>query len=107
MEYAHPKLNQPVTAIGGEYVLVKEERLPFRGREVLYLMGHVVFNTSCCGIGGYGYALVPGFVLEWKVYADGQGRPVSRVEPIRDEAARREVAQAIRRREPVHQVEFL
>lgn len=106
MEYSHPRLNEPVTAIGGHYVLVKEERLPFRGREVLYLVGYAVIDTSCCGIGGYGYALVPGFVVEWKARTDDQGRPVSRIEPIRDEAVRHEVARLIRQREPVHQVTF-
>jgi len=105
-EYTHPKLNQPVTAIGGHYVLVKEERLPFRGREVLYLVGYAVFDTSCCGVGGCGYALVPGFVVEWKSRTGEDGRPVSRVEPIRDEAVQREIRRLIQQRETVHQVRF-
>jgi len=106
VEYVHPRLNRPVTAIGGHYVFVKEERLPFRGREVLYLVGHAVFDTSCCGVGGYGYALVPGFVVEWKGRTNEDGLPVSRVEPIHDEAIQREIEQLIRRREGVHQVRF-
>ena len=106
MEYTHPRLNEPVTAIGGHYVFVKEERLPLRGREVFYLVGYALFDTSCCGVGGCGYALVPGFVVEWKIRTGEDGRPVSRVEPVRDEATRREVERLIREREPVHQVTF-
>ncbi len=106
MEFPHPKLNQPITAIGGHYVFVKEERLPFRGREVLYLVGYAVVDTSCCGLGGYGYAVVPGFLVAWKDRTDEQGRPVSRVEPIRDEPTRREIRQRIQQREGVHQVTF-
>lgn len=106
VEYVHPMLDEPVTAIGGHYVLVKEERLPFRGREVLYLVGYAAFDTSCCGIGGCGYALVPGFVVEWKSRTSEDGRPISRVEPIRDWQVRREIGLAIRAREGIGQVIF-
>ena len=51
-KYVHQPLNQEVTAIGGHYLLVKEVRLPFEGREVLYLVGHAAFDTICCGPGG-------------------------------------------------------
>jgi hypothetical protein len=106
-EYAHQELNQEVTAIGGHYVLVKEVRLPFQGREVLYLIGHAAFDTTCCGVGGCAYALVPGSVLGWKVATNQDGRPVSRVEPIRDEAVRKEISRLIDERETVQQVRFL
>ena len=79
--------------------------LPFRGREVLYLVGCAVVDTSCCGAGGCAYALVPGFILEWKSQTDGDGLAVSQVEPIRDEVTQREVRRLIEEREPVlHQV---
>ncbi|MCX7855094.1 MAG: hypothetical protein N2556_03810 [Anaerolineae bacterium] len=106
-EFTHPELNREVTAIGGHYVWVKEDRLPFEGREVLYLVGYVVLDTTCCGVGGFACALVPGFVAEWKSGVSPEGRPVSRVEQVRDEAVRWKVAQLIRQQERVHQVEFL
>jgi hypothetical protein len=96
-------LNQEVTAIGGHYRLVKEVRLPFRGREVLYLVGHALFDTACCGLGGCAYALVPGFILEWKSKTNEDGLPVSQVEPIRDEAVQEEVRRLIEKQEMVHQ----
>jgi hypothetical protein len=104
--YVHQELNQEITAIGGHYALTKEVRLPFRGREVLYLVGCAVVDTSCCGAGGCAYALVPGFILEWKSQTDGDGLAVSRVEPIRDEAIQREIGRLIEKAEPVHQVTF-
>lgn len=107
VEYTHPRLNEPVRAIGGEYVLVKEERLPFRGREVLYLVGYAVLDTACCGVGGCGYALVPGFVVEWKSGLSPDGRPVSKVERIQDEALQAEIRRRILEVETVHQVRFL
>lgn len=105
--FTHPELNCEVTAIGGHYVWVKEDRLPFDGREVLYLVGYAVLDTTCCGVGGFAWALVPGFVVEWKSGLSPEGRPVSRVERIRDEAIRAEIRRRIRDSERVHQVNFL
>jgi len=105
-EYIHQELNQEVTAIGGHYVLAKEVHLPFRGREVLYLVGYAAFDTTCCGAGGCAYALVPGVILDWKGKTSKDGSPVSRVEPIRDQAVQEEVRRLIEQREMVHQVRF-
>lgn len=106
-EYVHQELNQEVTAIGGWYVLAKEERLPFQGREVLYLVGHAAFDTACCGTGGCVYALVPGFILHWKKERNGDGLAVSLVEPIRDGGVQEQVRRLIEMDEGVHQASFL
>jgi hypothetical protein len=106
-EYVHQELNQEVTAIGGHYVLVKEARLSFRGREVLYLVGHAAFDTTCCGAGGCAYALVPGFVLDWKIGTDEAGLAVSQVEPIHDTDTQQALWRLIQKQEVVHQVRFL
>ncbi len=104
--FVHPDLEAEVAAIGGRYALFKEARLPFEGREVLYLVGYGLFDTACCGLGGCGYALVPGFVVEWKSRRTADGQPVSLVEPVTDEAVRRRVARLIREREAVQEVRF-
>ena len=106
-EYIHQPLNQQVTAIGGHYVLTKEARLPFQGREVLYLVGHAAFDTTCCGTGGVAYALVPGFILDWKGKRNGDGLAISQVEPIRDNGVQEKVRQLIEKEEMVQQVRFL
>jgi hypothetical protein len=106
-EHIHQPLDEEVTAIGGSYRLVKEERLEHGGRQVLYIVGHGVFDTTCCGAGGCAYALVPGNVIDWKTTANLDGLPISNVEPIDDESARREIAHLIRSRETVQDVRFL
>ncbi len=106
MEYVHRVLNQEVTAIGGRYVLVKETRLPFQGREVLYLVGHAAF-TTCCGAGGCAYALVPGFIVSWKGATNPDGLDVSQVEPIYDPDTQAQVRRWIGEHELVQQVRFL
>jgi hypothetical protein len=105
-EYVHQKLNQEVDAIGGRYILLKEVRLPFHGREVLYVVGGAIVDTSCCGVGGCAYVLVPGFVLDWKYKRNGGGQTVSRVEPIRDEIIQVRIRRLIGQAEAVHQVDF-
>ncbi len=104
--YPHQPLGREVEAIAGRYTLQKELRLNFRGREVLCLIGHAAFDTSCCGSGGCAYAVVPGFVLWWKSAATAAGEPVSEVEPVAEESARQEIEQRLRNDEQVHQVNF-
>lgn len=105
-EYVHQDLNREITAIGGYYLLVKEIRTPFQGRELLYLVGHAAFETTCCGAGGCAYALVPGFVLQWKHRTSRDGLPVSEIEPIHDEDTRERIRHLIQDSERVHQVLF-
>jgi hypothetical protein len=105
-EYIHHKLNREVTAIGGHYVLTKEVRLPLAGHEVLYLVGYAVVDNSCCGVGGLAYALVPGFVLDWKSRTCNDGRAVSLVEPIDDPTAQAQIRRLIQGKEVVHQITF-
>ncbi len=105
-EYTHQGLNQEVTAIGGHYILTKEERLSFYGRDVLYLIGYAIFDTTCCGSGGCNYAQVPGIIVDWKIRKNKDGIPVSRVNPIRDPAKQKEIRYLIENKEMVNQVNF-
>lgn len=106
-EYVHHRLDQEITAIGGTYVLVKEVRLPFNRREILYLIGHAAFDTTCCGVGGCAYALVPGYILSWKNRMDKDGLAISRVEPVRDRDVQERIRRRIETKEVVQQVTFL
>jgi hypothetical protein len=100
--YAHREVNREVTAIGGYYVLVKEVRLPFQGRRVLYVVRHAAFDTACCD--GCAYALVLGFILGWKHDRDDDGRTISRVEPVSDGAIQEQIRRLIKVREGAQQV---
>jgi len=106
VEYVHQGLHQQITAIGGHYVLVKEARLPFHGRDILYLVGHAAFDTTCCGAGGCAYALVPGFVLRWQSSRTEEGLAISQVEPVREPNTQNEIRRLIGQLETVQQVVF-
>ncbi len=106
MKFIHPLLNEQNMAIGGHYVLAKEGKLVFKDREVLYLVGYGILDNSCCGAGGCGYAIVPGYMVAW--HADktqDQERDISFVEPV-EEVFYRDIGKLLRRKENVTQVHF-
>jgi hypothetical protein len=104
-QYVH-ELNKEVRSIAGWYELCKEERIGHRGKEFLYLVGNGVVDSSCCGVGGCRYAIVPGSVVSWKSETNEEGLTTSVVEPVRDEGLRNELREIVSKREGVTQVQF-
>ena len=105
-DFVHPILGEEITAIGGHYVFVKERQLTYRNRRLLYYLGYAVVDTSCCGVGGCAYALVPGFVASWKGKKSEDGSLISQVESIREAQLQREIRSIIQKQEGVQQVTF-
>lgn len=105
-EFIHPKLGQEVTAIGGHYVFGKEMRLPYKGREILFFVGYAVLDSTCCGVGGSAYVLVPGYIRQWKFRMNHNDFPVSRIEPIDDQTDQKQIRNLIQKKEMVYQVTF-
>ncbi|MFC2060312.1 hypothetical protein ACFLTZ_04380, partial [Chloroflexota bacterium] len=58
-KYTHLELDEDIICIAGYYTPLKEVRLQYNNREVLYVIGQAVVDSSCCGTGSWGYALVP------------------------------------------------
>jgi hypothetical protein len=106
-DYIHTDLNKENNVIAGHYVLTEETRHPYHDREFLYCMGEGVLDNSCCGFGNLTYAVVPGFIIDWKYKKTSEGFPVSKVEPIRDKALQNEIISLIEQKETVCQVSFL
>ena len=104
--YVHPVLNEEITSVSGYYTFIKEARLVFGGKEILYYVGHAAFDTSCCGEGGCAYAFVAGFVDKWKVDKSKEGYDVSKVKKIYDESDQKEISALLKVKEKVHQVNF-
>jgi hypothetical protein len=107
VEYVHQPLNREVSAIGGSYILIREVRLPVYNKEVLYLLGHGIFDSTCCGAGGCGYALVQGQIIRWQHKQTPDGEPVSEVARIRVAAEKEQIEALIKKKELVQQVVFL
>ncbi len=105
-DFIHPELGQEITAIGGHYVFNNEQRLSFNNCDVLYLVGYAVVDTSCCGIGGCAYAMVPGYVRRWKYKKNETDEHVSEVEPVKEADDQAAISRLIRKKESVQQVTF-
>lgn len=105
-EYTHPLLNEQIQAIGGHYAFTKELRVPLEGKQVLAFAGYALVDSSCCGVGGCGYALVPGFIDQYGVSKTEDGRTVSRLVPIDDEAVRRRLSRILREEHHLQQINF-
>jgi hypothetical protein len=105
--YRHPVLGEDIpTGIPGYYTPEREIRLPYNGREVLCITGKAVLEASCCGVGRWTYASVPGYLIRWHV-ATEEGRPVSEVEPISDPAVREDLRKIIETRDLAEAVQFM
>jgi hypothetical protein len=106
-EYFHGDLNKEVQAIGGRYVLTTEHRLPYDEREILYLTGYAVFDSTCCGAGGCAYAVVYGTIVNWKQKTGDNGDYISEIMPIKDEMTKKTIQGIIMGKETINQVVFL
>ncbi|MFP3911746.1 MAG: hypothetical protein ACLFUT_06685, partial [Desulfobacteraceae bacterium] len=103
--YTH-QLNTEFHAISGTYVLEKEIPVEVNGRAVLCAVGNAVVDSSCCGMGGCRYALVPGYVKRLKKRKNEAGLWISEVEPVADPEIRKEITRRIQKEEWVNQVQF-
>lgn len=104
IRFKHPEIGKDIPiGIAGFYTPIKEVRLPFRGREVLYIIGKSVLESSCCGTGSWLYATVPGYIISWQS-SEENGRPVSEILPLKEDAERVEVQKII---EEVENTDFV
>lgn len=106
-DFIHPVINSEIISIAGHYLYQQEIRIPFREKELLYLTGYYIIDTSCCGTGGCVFATIPGFIDQWHYRYTEEGTPVSLVEPIEDTETRSEVITLIKQREISQQFNFV
>ena len=105
-DYTHPVLNEEIQAVGGHYKFTRELRIPFSGKEVLAFVGYALVDTSCCGVGGCGYALVLGSIEEYGSATTADGRTISRVTAVEDPADQDELSKILRGSQQIQQVNF-
>jgi hypothetical protein len=105
-DFLHPLIGEEITSIGGHYVFTHERRMRCGGYDLFYLTGYAVLDSSCCGVGGTAFAFVPGIVADWKYRRREDGRSLSRLRPVADEALQRDIRRLIKQRESILQVDF-
>ena len=106
-KYTHLELGKDVgIGIAGFYTPQKEVRLKHNGREVLYVIGQAVVESSCCGAGSWTYAIVPGYIVNWQNTKNEAGLPVSEVELISDKEAQTNIRRIIQTDEAPFMIDF-
>ncbi len=106
--YVHPDLQEEVTAVAGSYTPERELKINFNDRDILAIIGFSVIDTSCCGMGGGRFAVVPGYIINYKHSKNDEGKTLSTVEPIEDDwDTRREIIRLIEEQESYCNVRFL
>lgn len=104
-EYTHQELGKDFGGIAGYYTPLKEVRLTYQGREILYIVGHAVIESSCCGTGNWNYVLVPGHIIQWQERKNDAGLPISTVKPV-EAKAQKDLTQIIEARENTNCISF-
>jgi len=105
-QYIHEELNKEIQSISGWYELQKEDRIEYDGKEFIYLVGSGVVDSSCCGVGGCIYAVVPGSIVSWKSGTNEDGLFISEVEPVADEKVKDDLRKILFQKEGVNQIQF-
>ncbi len=99
-EHVHQPLEEEIRSIAGYYMVLEEAVIEYRGRELLYLVEMAAIDTSCCGRGGMGFLMVPGYINALRVRSNGEGLWVSDVDRVEDEDDRREITRQLLARHP-------
>jgi hypothetical protein len=106
IKYIHEELDKEIQFIAGNYRIIEENLLPYKGRDILYVIGIAVVDNSCCGTGGCRFIRVPGYIISWKGTTDGSNLPVSTVEPIKEEEEQKDIKSLLDKEYPYSQISF-
>ena len=107
IEFTHPDFGEDIQGRAGYYTPAEEFTMPYKGREVLYVMGTARLERPCCGGACcWGYIQVPGFLVRRHTRGRGSTLPVSQVEIIENENDRNRIRQALMDKHQGAQVEI-
>ncbi|MDD3718814.1 MAG: hypothetical protein PHP28_09155 [Actinomycetota bacterium] len=99
-EHVHQPMGEEIRSIAGYYMVLEEGVLEYKDREILYLVEAAVVDTSCCGRGGMGFIMVPGYINILKARRNEDGLWVSDVDRVEGEEDRREITRLVLARHP-------
>ncbi len=100
-EYIHASDGAEIILTAEIFKVISEGYLPYGNRELLYIECATTAGSICCGVAELRIIHVPGFVVSRHYRIDvPSGNPVSQVEPIRDDCARKEVKRLLSRSFP-------
>lgn len=103
--YTPEEIGREMEAPSGYYVPRELVVLEYEGKRLLYVLGTVCIEASCCGIGQWGYARVHGYVVDAGLAtADDVG--TVQIDTIEDEGERQAIVKRLMAAHPGARVEF-
>lgn len=99
-------MGEETEAISGRYSFQQEGKIPYKDRDIYYYTGYSAVDTSCCGPGGCGFALVIGYIVNWKNGKDAGGIDTSDIEPVTNDGDRQDIKKLLTKETHVQQVNF-
>ncbi len=106
-EYVHLKLDEEIKSISGHMKFHEEKRMPYNGKELLYLTGYSSTDSTCCGVGAVVFSYVPGFIVKWHSKTSEDGNPISEVDTVTDEKDMKEITKLLLENKTCTQVNFM
>lgn len=98
--YVHQVKGEEIPSIAGRYTILEEGIISFEGKQILYVMGGAMADTSCCGSGGCHFVRIPGYLLSWKSRKNKKGYYMSKVIPVTDEGEQQKIRAYVKERFP-------
>jgi hypothetical protein len=106
-EHIHQPIDEEIRSIAGYYLVLEEGVIKYKGRDLLYLVEMAAIETSCCGRGGMGFIMVPGYIDALKARQNDDGLWVSDVDRVGGEEERKDITRLLLARHPgFQQVNF-
>lgn len=105
IQYTH-EVGVNVRSIAGEYEIEKESEIRLNGERIFFTIGRATMDASCCGPWGCRFALVHGYVRNFKMAKTDKGLWISELDPIRCPTTQRQVKQILARKDGLLQVQF-
>jgi hypothetical protein len=105
--FKHFAIGEEIRSAAGGYIVQKEALTKIGEKEILYYIASAFFDTSCCGAGGCGYAIVVGYVADHQFKQDKNGTLLTEVETIESENEKEKIKKILLDKEKLDQVVFL
>jgi hypothetical protein len=106
-KFIHQKPGKEIAfGIAGQYIPYEDNIIEYNGKKVLYEIGKVKMEASCCALDDWIYTVVPGYIVNWKGETNEDGLPVTEVEPVTDRQARQDITEIIQVKEDLFVIEF-
>jgi hypothetical protein len=102
--YKHKEIGKEIKCIAGYYTFLEEIQLEYRGRYVLCAVGIVNVDNSCCGVGGFQFIQVPGYIACWKSDVNENDHFMSRIETIESTEEKKEITAKLEKLYPHSQI---